>query len=314
MDHLSRSLHNAFTGLTLNRKPLSIADEHEWHRALHSERARFVIVRSGEVLCDASSQEPVVLSRTMLGSCEPSRESTMLLGDDAQHSYFSINVAALPDQASSCLQSLGSFLSLRQQVALLTPWTASLLGYACFAASWHGTVRFCNRCGHPLRPHYGTPAQVCTNPDCATEHYPRVNPAMIVLVHRSDDHDDWCLMGRQSVWRPRMYSALAGYIEPGESAEDAVVREVAEETGVVVDEVRYYSSQPWPFSGSLMLGYHAVASSIRIALNDQELEDARWFSRSELQSALRFGEVVLPGRETIARHLFDAWYGGMLPS
>jgi NAD+ diphosphatase len=119
-----------------------------------------------------------------------------------------------------------------------------------------------------------------------------------------------CLLGRQAAWKPRVYAAISGYVEPGESAEDAVLREVMEETGIAVRDIRYHSSQPWPFSGSLMLGFHARAVSTRIVLNDDELEDARWFSRHEIPALLDSGELILPATETIARHLFEAWFAG----
>jgi NAD+ diphosphatase len=144
------------------------------------------------------------------------------------------------------------------------------------------------------------------------EHYPRINPAMIVLIHHRDDTGERCLLGRQAGWRPRVYSAVSGYVEPGESAEDAVLREVMEETGIAVTDIRYFCSQPWPFSNSLMLGFHARAATTEIRLNDEELEDARWFTRSEIPALLESGEMALPAAETIARHLFDAWYSGAL--
>lgn len=131
---------------------------------------------------------------------------------------------------------------------------------------------------------------------------------MIVLVHHADARGKRCLLGRQPAWKPRVYSALSGYVEPGESAEDAVLREVMEETGIRIDDVRYFSSQPWPFSDSLMLGFHARALDTEIRLDEAELEDARWFSRHEIPGLLDSGELVLPSPETIARRLFDAWY------
>jgi NAD+ diphosphatase len=131
-------------------------------------------------------------------------------------------------------------------------------------AGWHSQARFCSLCGHPTAPRSGSLAQTCTNPDCGAQHFPRVNPAMIVLVHHADGHGERCLLGRQPGWKPRVYSALSGYVEPGESAEDAVLREVMEETGIRVCDVRYHSSQPWPFSDSLMLGFHARATNTDI--------------------------------------------------
>jgi NAD+ diphosphatase len=137
------------------------------------------------------------------------------------------------------------------------------------------------------------------NPDCGREIYPRVDPAIIVLVTDGER----CLLGRQATWPEGRYSTIAGFAEPGESLEDAVRREVYEETNVRVDRVSYHSSQPWPFPSSLMLGFMAEATSSEIVLNDQELEDACWFSRKELRS----GFPKLPSRISIARRLVDHW-------
>jgi NAD+ diphosphatase len=312
MNHLLRSSRNTFSGLTLNRKPEGFRDHGAWLAALRSERAVFVAVRGDEVLCDAASREPLLLGPGLLDGCLGTMDEVLLLGEDEAGIHFSVNVDRLPGQTALCLEALGDFVPLRGLLAILPSRTAALLGYARFASGWHGANHFCSRCGHPTRLQFGSLAQRCTNPACAAEHYPRVNPAMIVLTHRRDGDDEWCLLGRQAGWRPRVYSALAGYVEPGESAEDAVVREVLEETGVVVGEVRYHSSQPWPFSGSLMLGFLAEAQSHLIRLNDAELEDARWFSRREIPALLAAGDLALPMQGSIARNLFEAWLDAAL--
>ncbi|MBP9943143.1 MAG: NAD(+) diphosphatase [Desulfomicrobium sp.] len=306
MDHYSRSALNTFAGLVLNRKPSP--DAPEISEAL--ERALYVVVKGDEILFDASRHEPLLLAPPMLGHCDQALMQAMHLGDDGQCSYFAINIERLSPGATNCLSSLGSFVPLRQHAAILPNQMAALLGYARSVAGWHSLARFCSLCGHPTMPKPGSLAQACTNPDCGAQHFPRVDPAMIVLIHHADSDGDKCLLGRQTAWKPRVYSAISGYVEPGESAEDAVLREVMEETGISVTDVRYFSSQPWPFSGSLMLGFHARAITTRIRLDETELEDARWFSRHEIPDLLASGEFVLPSTETIARHLFDAWYLG----
>ena len=304
MDHYSRSALNTFAGLVLNRKPLP--DAPDLPDAL--DRAIYVVVRGDEILFDAALHEPLLLAPPMLGQCHEAHMQALHLGDDGHRSYFAINIERLPPGAAQCLGSLGSFSPLRQHAAILPGQMAALLGYARSVAGWHSLARFCSLCGHPTMPKPGSLAQTCTSPDCGAQHFPRVDPAMIVLVHHTDSQGDKCLLGRQAAWRPRVYSAISGYVEPGESAEDAVLREVMEETGIAVTDVRYFSSQPWPFSGSLMLGFHARATTTRIRLDATELEDARWFSRHEIPQLLASGEFVLPSAETIARHLFDAWY------
>lgn len=152
------------------------------------------------------------------------------------------------------------------------------------------------------QPEAGGNTRRCTSPDCNQVLFPRTDPAIIVLV-TDDDH---CLLGRQPSWPEGRYSTIAGFVEPGESLEDAVRREVYEETNIHVGDIRYHSSQPWPFPSSLMLGFIAQAVSEEIHLNDGELEDARWFSREELAS----GRVGLPFRISIARRLVDHFIHG----
>jgi len=162
------------------------------------------------------------------------------------------------------------FEELRSVAALMPADQAGLLGYARAMIHWRRMHRHCGRCGADTVPGRAGHVLVCTNPACQHEQFPRLDPAIIVLV--SDGPR--ILLGRQASWPPGRYSTIAGFVEPGESLEDAVIREVAEETGVKVDEVRYHSSQPWPFPSSLMLGFTARASTHEVHLADQELEDA----------------------------------------
>jgi NAD+ diphosphatase len=164
---------------------------------------------------------------------------------------------------------------------------------------WHDLQKFCGLCGSPSRAESGGNTRICVNSACAKTIFPRVDPAIIVLISTGPQ----CLLGRQAAWPESRYSTLAGFVEPGESLEDAVRREVREESNIEVHDIQYHSSQPWPFPSSLMLGFTAAATSTDIVLNDGELEDARWFSRKELQS----GFPKLPYRLSIARRLVDDW-------
>jgi NAD+ diphosphatase len=166
--------------------------------------------------------------------------------------------------------------------------------------TWHQRHRFCGVCGAPTRSEQAGHVRRCTQPDCAAEIFPRTDPAVIMLVC----HGDWCLLGRQAKWPGGMYSALAGFVEPGESLEDAVAREVLEETGVAVLDCEYHSSQPWPFPSSLMIGYLARASADAVPRADEELEDARWFTRREVASGL----VGLPPPQSVSYRLIEDWY------
>lgn len=192
------------------------------------------------------------------------------------------------------------FEELRPLLPLQSPDEAQLLAYARALTVWRSRQRHCGVCGYPTEPRNAGHVLVCTNPSCKSEFFPRIDPAVIVLVTDGSQ----ALLGRQASWPAGRYSALAGFVEPGESLEEAVSREVEEETGVQVREVNYFASQPWPFPASLMLGFHAYASAGEVRL-DGELEDARWFRLDELRAA---PTILLPPPHTIARRLIEAWF------
>jgi NAD+ diphosphatase len=199
--------------------------------------------------------------------------------------------------------------SLRDVGAALSDADAGLLAHASALERWHARNPFCPQCGAATIPMLAGHARRCTVE--GTEHHPRTDPAVIMLV---TDADDRCLLGHAPLWPPRRMSTLAGFVEAGESLERAVIREVAEEVGVVVDEVTYVGSQPWPFPCSLMLAYNARtnAPGARPILVDGEISHARWFSRDELRAAVEEGSLLLPMRASIAFYLVDSWFGGTL--
>jgi NAD+ diphosphatase len=195
-----------------------------------------------------------------------------------------------------------AFEELRPLTALLPGDDAALLAYARALSVWHARARFCGACGAPTVPVRAGHCMRCTREGCAQEFFPRLDPAIIVLVSDGER----ALLGRQASWPPRRYSTIAGFVEPGESLEDAVRREVLEETGVEVSAMRYHSSQPWPFPASLMVGFEASAAAGAAVRVEGELEDARWFTRAQLRS----GEVLAPPTQAISWRLICAWLEG----
>lgn len=190
---------------------------------------------------------------------------------------------------------------------------APLVLHAIGMAEWHRATRHCPRCGARLEPDQAGHVLHC--PACGRDQFPRSDPAVIMVVTDGEagSPDERCLLGRSPRWPAGRYSTLAGFVEPGETMEDAVRREVAEETGVQVGAVRYFGSQPWPFPASLMVGFTAKAVATEIDVDGSEIEDARWFTRKELLNQAEAGTLVLPGGVSISRSLIESWYGGSLP-
>ncbi len=196
----------------------------------------------------------------------------------------------------------GPLLGLREAAASLPQADGGLAAYAAALLTWHRRHRFCANCGHQTDVREGGHVRRC--PSCGAEHHPRTDPVVIMLVLRGDE----VLLGRQPTWPPGRYSALAGFVEPGESLEEAVAREVREEARVEVGPPRYVSSQPWPFPASLMLGFVAPWISGEPQIGDDELEDVRWFTRANVQDAIaERGPLRLPPPLAIARRLIDGW-------
>ena len=228
----------------------------------------------------------------------------ILLGESGSRTYFALDVSDLDEpEEHEALAGSGKFVGLRRVGPLLDRFDGGLLAYARGMVWWHEQHSFCGACGNRTAMEQAGFLRRCTNGECGRVHFPRTDPAIIVLVTR----EDRALLGRQAKWESLWYSVLAGFVEPGESLEQAVRREVKEEAGLPVGEVRYQSSQPWPFPSSLMIGFTAEALDDAIAIGDDELEDARWFTRDELGDALASGEIQIPPRVSISRQLIEGW-------
>jgi NAD+ diphosphatase len=245
-----------------------------------------------------------------------------LLGEDpAGVVYFGV-LGPLPDPAAGAegARSAGSEpgsgtgpavrpASLRQAGQLLGDRDAGLMTHAVALANWHSVSTHCSRCGAVTEPANSGHSRHCPVDD--SEHFPRLDPAVIMLV---TDPADRCLLARNSRWPERRVSILAGFVEPGESAEQAVAREVLEETGIRVGRVRYLASQPWPMPHSLMLGFIALApGGQEIRVDEEEIAEAGWYSREDIRASMVSGTLLLPPPVSIAHRIIESWYGEELP-
>lgn len=253
------------------------------------------------VLVLARGHFPLAANGTAVGWTSP-REAPegqrVFLGEVEKVAHF----AVLADEPGE------GWVDLRTVAPSLSTEDASLLVHALALAEWHRANRFCSRCGSRLDVAAAGHVLTCTG--CGRQHFPRTDPAVIMLV---TDAEDRALLGRQPRWPEGRFSTLAGFVDPGESLEDAVRREVAEEVGVEVGEVTYLGNQPWPFPASLMVGFFARARTTAIEVDGDEISEARWFSREQMRAEAESGTLLLPGSISISRTLIETWYGGPLP-
>jgi NAD+ diphosphatase len=268
---------------------------------LKAPGALFVAVRQSRVLvAEGNAPRPVLLKLEQLDGYTEI-DSTYFLGEENGRSYFAVE---MNENAAGAFAGEGRFRDLRSVAPLLSSNDGALLAYAKTLVHWHGNNHFCGVCGSRSEIGDGGQCRVCLNPECGTVHFPRTDPAIIVIIRLGEK----CLLARQKIWPERVYSVVAGFVELGETAEGAVVREVFEEVGLRVKNINYHSSQPWPFPCSLMLGFTAEAEDERISLGDRELEDARWFGRSELREGIEKGVVRLSTPVSIAYRLIEDWF------
>ncbi|HEY0205937.1 MAG TPA: NAD(+) diphosphatase [Acetobacteraceae bacterium] len=220
-----------------------------------------------------------------------------------ERAIFVLDVSAAEDPAPLLPEGAGSFEELRAIGPTLPPDEAAILAHARGLMLWRSRHRFCGVCGGPCAPQSAGHVMACTQ--CGTHHFPRTDPAVIMLITQGDR----ALLGRSARFAPGMYSTLAGFVEPGESLEEAVAREVLEESGITVGRVTYHSSQPWPFPASIMLGFYGEALTDRITIDPAELDDAQWFTRDQIRAPENHG-FSLPRPDSIARRLIEDWIHG----
>jgi NAD+ diphosphatase len=275
----------------------------------------FVPVWNQRSLVEPNEPRAVLLPASEHPALAEARDAPVFLGLRGRAAYFALDVSHLEggkegEAAAARLAAGAAFVDLRFVSTRMDRQDGGLLAYANGMVIWHSRHRHCGACGARTAAKDGGFVRVCTDAACGLEQFPRTDPAVIMLVTDGDR----CLLGRAHRFPPGMYSTLAGFVEPGETLEHAVAREVFEESGVRVRNVRYHSSQPWPFPTSLMLGYYAEAADPRLDFDGGELADCRWFERDWLlEQAARKGDDAfrLPRPISIARRLLDDWLAGV---
>ena len=303
-DHLARSQRNRFTSVRLNRE-VELRDNAQWIAdTLANPETRLVPLWRSRNLLErvTDGTKAIYLSATELA--EPDRiQPPTLLGSDGVRDYFAVSVT--DGQKELILEKFpqARFADLRRASIDMAAKHAGILAYARALHYWQHRHAFCGVCGDSNQLRSAGHRMVCVNEECARESFPRIDPAIIVLV----THKNYCLLGRNAKWPPRQFSTLAGFVEPGESLEDAVVREVYEEVQVQLQDIRYVSSQPWPFPASAMCGFYAEAVD-RNSGNSEEVDEARWFTVESLKQAVLSDEVRLSPPVSIAFRLLADWF------
>jgi len=240
-------------------------------------------------------------------------DNAVFLGlNNSDVAYFSLDLTHYDESELARILPGGEFLDLRQFAAQLDNQVASILALARGLSFWHRSHRFCGCCGNENKSVAAGHARLCSNQNCNHQTFPRTDPAVIMIVKKVfADGIERCLLGRQESWPEGVFSSLAGFVDPGETLEAAVAREVQEEAGILVNNVQYIASQPWPFPSSIMLGFIADAITEDIQVDQDELDDANWFTREELRSFGEWGDdgegLKVPRTDSISRHLIDHW-------
>jgi NAD+ diphosphatase len=294
-----------FSGMTLDRAAAERLDPAWVAGHLEDPASRAVVANAEGVLVSGDGRASLLRVPVPDGATRgPDEPWPVMLGLDHDVALFAIDLDAQPPPARRRLSEQGRLATLREAGRMLPPHEAGLAAYVVALLNWHRYQRFCPACGAALLVGDGGFSRTC--PGCGAQHFPRTDPAVIVLV----EHDGRALLGRQAGWPPGQYSVLAGFLGPGESLEEAVIREVKEESGITVHDPRFVASQPWPFPSQVMLGFEARAAGGEPSPHDGELEDVRWFTREQVGAALagRSADLVLPPGVSISYFLVERWF------
>ncbi len=304
MNVILASRPNVYTGSPLDRAG-DRRDDAAWiEAALSAPDTLFVPMWRARSLMRGvpnGAPEAVYLTGAAAEALRMSGGSWAFLGLQGDTPVFTVDLSAIEEPLPMLPPDMGEFTDLRSVAGMLPGHDASVLAHARGLMHWRSRHRFCGVCGAACEPASAGHVMVCTT--CKTHHFPRTDPAVIMLITRGER----ALLGHSTRFpNSTMYSTLAGFVEPGESLEEAVAREVFEEAGIRVGRVSYHSSQPWPFPASIMLGFYGEALTEDITIDTKELMDVRWFSREEMRNSNAHG-FSLPRADSIARRLIEDW-------
>jgi NAD+ diphosphatase len=296
-----------FAGGSLDRAEHIRLDDEKLRAALANPEARFLPFNNLEVaITTASPADLYWLKGTQLGQSTLDQSTCIFLGvDTAQQPHFAFNIT--PQHQSWAAGLDCEFVNVRSAGMQLLDARAAIVAHGRSLLDWHARHGFCAVCGSRSQARFGGAQMKCSSAECGALHFPRTDPVVIMLVESPDGEQ--CLLGRSHHYGPGMMSTLAGFMEPGESIEDSVRREIMEEAGIVCNDVRYFASQPWPFPSSLMIGCVARAEGMDLTIDEKEIEEAGWFSREDV--ALMFdgghAKYIAPQEIAIAHYLLKHW-------
>ncbi len=304
------SLH--YTGLTLDRSDHLRRDEDKISKLWDHPTTRVYPLHKLKNLVDPQESQAIYRTQLELREGNLQHPQGTFIGLDGNEAVF---VVSCTDQQAGCWQSIvpgSEFSDLRQAGPTLPRDQASILGVARGILHWQQQTPYCSLCGSQNRLSNGGHMMRCSSDACSKQTFPRTDPAVIMLIERmASSGERYCLLGRSHAWPQGVYSTLAGFVETGESLEEAVAREVFEEASIHIKDVRYLASQPWPFPQSIMLGFIATATTDEIQIDPVELAEARWFSDKEIATFGDWGDQApgpkLPRPDSIARFLIDSW-------